>query len=1045
MTDTNVFTIYNASAGSGKTYTLVKSYISTLLKSTDPNKFRHLLAITFTNKAVAEMKSRIIHTLSEFSNYIENDGTSVMLEQLSSELQLSAEQIAQKSSIVLDRLLQNYAAFDVLTIDTLTHRILRTFSKDLELSGNFEVSLDVKDIHSEAVDALIDKTGSTAEITEVLVDFALQKTEEDKSWDIAYDLTAIAKLLQSENDRIAVLEMSQKTLTDFKALKSNIDRKLISLKAKIKKQASKLLLLLEEHSLEKSHFVRGSFYNHILKLIQQPDGIKFTAKWQDNFEEQDLYTKTQKQEVKDSIDALRDQFNAFFNTTKLWVCDLKFHKALLRKITPLSVLHLIHQEIQELKEGQNIMLISDFNDHIFKYLKDQPAPFIYERLGERYSNYFIDEFQDTSILQWENLVPLIDNALSSASGDTVSNGLLLVGDPKQAIYRWRGGQAEQFISLWHKNHPFSITQIETTSLETNYRSATEIIGFNNRFFKHLSTHIDNSLYKDIYEENTFQKHTDKNGGLVSLSFITAQTVADCDTIYPEKVYEIIKLALQDGFQHKDICILTRANKQGAHIAQYLTEKKIPVTSPDNLILSNSEDVRFICAIMRLLAFPNTPEFTITVLECIHERLGLEDAHHYYATWVHENTITYFKSLESHNILFDPKAFERLPFYEAVEYLIGAFQINKQADTYILAFLDCVHSYTLKHHTGLWGFLSFWDQKQDSLNVDVDDHLDAVQVMSIHKAKGLEFPVVIFPYADTPLYASREEYYWYTVNADTYQGFSQLMIDHNIDVAQYGEQGEELYHHRKQQQQFDSINLLYVALTRPVERLYIIGRFRESKSTPNAFNEFFIDFLKTEEIWEGPEKEYVFGVRDAPYSSNTKAIKTQDILCISTPREKLNLQIATTAAFLWDQKRQEAIIYGNMLHELLSKIVDRSDYTHIINDAIEQGLVAKHLKNQISHCITSIIHHPKLAAFFDNTHQIYNERPILSQKNKILIPDRIEITAKKEIYLLDYKTGSYAESHKTQIHEYAMALTQMNFEVVQNYLVYITNDGMIEVV
>jgi len=968
-----------------------------------------------------------------------------MMEQLSAELHLSPAQIAQKSKTVLDRLLQNYAAFDVLTIDTLTHRILRTFSKDLELSGNFEVSLDVHDVQSEAVDALIDKTGSTQEITEVLVDFALQKTEEDKSWDIAYDLTAIARLLQSENDRIAVSEMSKKTLADFKGLKNNIDRQIISLKGKIKEQATTLLNLLEKHHLEKSHFVRGSFYNHILKLTQQPEQVKYTAKWQENFEEQDLYTKTQQQAIKDNINKLRDQFNTFFDRTKLWVYDLKFHKALLKKITPLSVLHLIHQEIKELKEAQNIMLISDFNDHIFKYLKDQPAPFIYERLGERYSNYFIDEFQDTSILQWENLVPLIDNALSSARRGNVSNSLLLVGDPKQAIYRWRGGQAEQFISLWYKNHPFSITQIETAALETNYRSATEIIAFNNRFFKHLSSHIESPLYKDIYENSTFQKDTDKKGGLVSVSFITAQSAAACDILYPEKVYEIIGLALQEGFRYKDICILTRANKQGVHLAQYLTEQKVPVTSPDNLILSNSEDVQFICALLRLLAYPNTPELAITVLEFIQERFNIIDAHQYYATWVHEASATYFKSLESYDIFFDPKAFERLPFYEAVEYLIGAFQINQHADTYILAFLDCVYTYTLKHHTGLWGFLGYWDQKQDSLNVDPDDNLDAIQIMSIHKAKGLEFPIVIFPYADTALYTSREEHYWYDVDPNVYQGFHQLMIDHKIDVMHYGTQGEELYHHRRQQQQFDSINLLYVALTRAVERLYVLGRFRESTSTPNTFNEILIDFLKAEDLWEGPEKEYVFGEKNIPYRSNTITKNIQHITCISTSREKLNLQIATTAAFLWDQKRQEAIIYGNMLHELMSKIVDKSDYTHVIEDAVEQGLLAPHIKHHITQCITAIIHHPKLTAFFNNTHQIYNERPILSEKNKMLIPDRIEINAENQIYLLDYKTGNFAESHKMQIQEYAAALTQMNFEVVQNYLVYITNEGMIEVV
>lgn len=1041
MAVTSPITIYNASAGSGKTYSLVKSYIATLLQSKFKNKHRHLLAITFTNKAVSEMKERVLQTLQDFAFYKDRgERIPTMLVDIASETGMDHEVLATQSSQLLSSILHNYAAFDIVTIDTLTHRILRTFSKDLGISGNFEVSLDVKNLLSRAVDRVIDKTGTDKKITEVLVNYALEKADDDKDWNITRDLNTIAYLLNQENDAAAMATLQDKTLDDFDNLSKILSKKRAAVSAQLKKEATGLLEKFAALGIEDNHFSRKTFYNHVYKLSQDPALIKFDPKstWQNDIDNYSFYNKTTDESAKSSIDNIRDELITFFKHTKNLYYKAHKYREFQKRIVPLSTLQLINKELQLLKEEENILLISDFNAIINKSLKDQPAAFIYERLGERYTNYFIDEFQDTSMVQWENLISLIDNAVVSASLDTTPNSLLLVGDPKQAIYRWRGGKAEQFIALTGGQVPFQSREAAVIQLDTNYRSHKEVIKFNNSFFTHVSQVFDDPVYSHIYSQDNKQLYTDKEGGYVSIGFIEAQTNDEADELYPPKVLEIINKAVQDGFEKSDICILIRNNKQGAHIAQYLSEQDVQVVSSDSLLLKNSDTVLFIHDILLLQEQPKDVTTAVRILSFIARRFEIQDTHLFLSSWLEAQETSLYQYLETLDIFFSPSSFNALPLYEGIEYIIRSFHLPDLSDAYVIGYLETVFKYTSTHHKGLIGFIHHWEEKKDNLSIDAPLQKEAVQIMTIHKSKGLEFPVVIFPYADSDLYTTNNEHHWYQVAQEEFGGFATLMAHHNTHLKNYGEQGEQLYTNRHSEQQFDNINVLYVALTRAVQRLYVLSRFRESV-IPKNYSHLFMQYLQKSSLWVDGILEYTFGKPEHNKKEGEKLTDTTLIPFISSDKKDHNITVVTNNGLPVDPERQEAITEGNLIHQLLSLIYTPTDIERALHNFILDGFIVKDDYERYKNLLIQVMQHPDLQEYFKETATIYNERAILSKDGAVFIPDRVVVTPEGDTTILDYKTGIPKEEHSYQLDLYATLLREMNFKVVGKILIYIENE------
>ncbi|CAL2083235.1 UvrD-helicase domain-containing protein [Tenacibaculum sp. 190524A02b] len=1040
------FKVYNASAGSGKTFTLVKEYIKTLLiNDTLGNwnafRFQKILAITFTNKAAGEMKERVLENLQDFSENKKND----LFKIITSETSIDTNTFQERSKKILDAILQNYAAFSITTIDSFTHKIIKNFAFDLGLSLNFEVEMDAISLLNEAVDILISKIGTDKDITKLLIQFSLDKTDEDKSWDISRELNEISRILLNEEDTKYFNQLSDKSIQDFNSLKNKLTEHKNNSLEKIKSIGNKALEIINNEGLEHKNFTRSTFPNFwkdLSEFSQKFDFKKRSETIEKAIENNNFYTKSAKPEIVNSIENILPLLIELFNECKIVYGKLILFNLTLKNIIPLAVLNNVNTELNTIKEENNIRLNAEFNQLIANNIKDQPTPFIYERIGQRFMHYFIDEMQDTSVLQWKNLIPLIDNALAQENSN-----LLLVGDGKQAIYRWRGGKAEQFIKLGASDesseNPFQIVK-ETNTLETNYRSYSEIINFNNSFFQHTAHFLQNSKYQQLFIEGNKQLTNSKNGGYVSISFLDKLQEKEENQIkYPKKVFETIQ-KLQSDYSLNEICVLVRKKADGIAIADYLSKHEIPIVSSETLLLKNNSKVNLIVNILQIIQNPSDKETLLNILYFLHDHLNIkEDLHSFIEKHIKEPNDRLFELLSSYNINFDFSNFQQLPFYEKTEEIIRSFYITNTSNAYIQFFLDTILEQQRKG-IDIPSFLDFWERKKENLSIIAPESNNAVQIMTIHKSKGLEFPVVIFP-CELDIYQQINPKIWIDNLPSDFQGFNHLLIPFNKDLSYISDEGRKIYETQREELELDNFNLLYVALTRPVEQLYIITENKITKSGENTnyYSGIFINYLKKISLWENEKLTYDFG---SPIRISKREIKENNTTTqnkfISSPWKDHNIHMLASASKLWDTKQKEAINYGNLIHEMLSKIYTKKDITPIINEYINQGIIPKEMANETQKNITNIVTHSQLSKLFSEKAIIYNEREIVTKDNQIIIPDRL-VFVNDTLTIIDYKTGTPQKKHQQQLLKYALVLESMQLSVHKKLLVYIDSEILIE--
>jgi len=1038
------FSIYDASAGSGKTYTLVREYLKIILSSPKNDAYRNILAITFTNKAVHEMKSRIVGSLSEFTKDTPSAKAMDLMEDLSRETGLSIIKIKTKSQNIIKHLIHNYAAFDISTIDKFTHKVIRAFAHDLNLPMTFEVTLDTENLLVEAVDAIIAQAGQDETLTKLLIDFTMEKTDDDKSWDVSREILETGRLVLNENNRNEISHFHDTSIEEFVAIKKKMSVLCGDLEKENADYALELLSLIEKNGIDLKSFSRGTFPNHLESIR---DG-KFNPRNKTFHEFDDIaINKTAKDRIiiENIIpDMLQSLDKIYKNFEKR-----DFYKAFLKNITPLSLLNTVSNELAKIQSEQNILSISEFNAIIHREIQNQPAPFIYERLGERYRHFFIDEFQDTSEMQWQNLIPLIDNALSGQDDLGNKGTLMIVGDPKQSIYRWRGGKAEQFIELSKDENPFNNPDKLIKHLDTNYRSYSEVIDFNNAFFKLISTEFSNEDYKDLYENHSFQNSNSKNGGYVNISFlpiIEKNDFADEDDIveksdlYVLATLNTIQNVLRQGFEYRDIVILTRKRDQGIAIANYLTEQNIPLLSSETLMIQNATEVRLIVHLLKYLnnsidleAKANFLHFlgnTKDVEMPIHDFIALGMAQRFendFEKWL----LTFDVSLSFEDI-------RKKSLYEAVEIIISKFVLPLEGNAYVQYFLDIVLERDIRNQAGIADFLSYWDKNAHKFSIPSPEGNNAVRIMTIHKSKGLEFPVVIMPFAEEDYSRKPKDKLWLDAE-DADLGVPKALIDNSSAVEGFGESASAVFNLKKQEELLDNINVLYVALTRAEEQLYVISQSLNEKKDgefPNNMASFFIKYLIRKGVYDSEKLEYEFGDRKRLSISGEVLNLVKTIPVVSEVLNPKNIKIAQRESLMWGTHQQEAISYGNIVHEILAFIKDKSDVDLAVTKALENGLITFEQAEKVLQTLLEIVNHPELNICFDGKNNILNEQTIVQKEGKILKPDRIVLTQNKEAYLLDYKTGAINSKYTQQIQEYQDAIEDLGYKVLKRALVYI---------
>ncbi|MCF6351015.1 MAG: UvrD-helicase domain-containing protein [Flavobacteriaceae bacterium] len=1041
MNNQNAFQVYNASAGSGKTFTLVKEYLKIILKTTDVFKFQTILAITFTNKATAAMKLRVIESLRSFSNKNILQKDNILFLTICKELNLEASILQKRATNVLRSILNNYASFNITTIDSFTYRLLKNFAFDLGISVNFEVEMDAISLLNEAVDVLISRMGNDKELTKTLIDFSIQKATEDKNWDIAIDLKKIATLLLNEDDLLQVNKIKDRPIQDFINLKNNIYKQQVNFEKQFFDIGKKGLQIIEDLNIDVTNFYYIQFPKFFQILSNQLSKIEFnTEKGLGKSIINELYyTKGKSAEIKAIIDTVIPSLLNLYSQAKIIYQSYLLNKLILHSLIPLAVLRSVNSVLNEIKEASNIRLISEFNSLISEHLKEQPTAFIYEKIGEKYHHYFIDEMQDTSTMQWQNLIPLLSNALSSQNEKGEIGSLLLVGDAKQAIYRWRGGKAEQFIGLTKDENPFLVKKT-VENLPINFRSFSEIITFNNSFFQFLSKHLKKDTYASLYFNGNKQETTDKKGGFVQLQFIeNSLSAEEKDTVYPEKILEIIQ-NLDTNFTKDEICILTRTRKQGIAIANFLTEKNIKIISSETLWIQNSIKVQFIINLLKYTIQPEDKDAKLLLLLFLYEHLKIiTEKHEFITNFLNLKTDLFFKKLQDYTIYFEISKFLSLPFYESIEHIIRVFKLINSSDAYIQFFLDIILEYSTKKNEGITAFLNYWEEKKDTLSIVVPEGSNAVRIMTIHKAKGLEFTVVIYPY-DLDIYRQINPKVWYKLEKENYNNFDSSLINYSTSLKEIGLTGENLYNKQREELELDNFNLLYVALTRAKEQLYIISEHQKSFDEPKKYAQFFINFLKRIGKWNDQESVFKFGNKKRISIKKKRNIhNTTQTAFISSDWKNHNINIVANSTFDdFDNARK----YGNIIHEIFAKITTKDDIKNAIAHFINNGVIPLEKENEITVLIKSVVNHNDLKQYFTTKFTVINEREILNDDRLLLIPDRL-MFLNNEVTIIDYKTGKVEKKHEYQINKYGTVLEKMNFKVVHKLLVYI--DDQISVI
>jgi ATP-dependent exoDNAse (exonuclease V) beta subunit len=1036
------FQVYNASAGSGKTYTLTKEYLKILLVAPANDTYKKILAITFTNKAVEEMKSRIIESLIAFTKAEVSEKTANFMQEIASEIKLDVPTIQQKSRKILKNLIHNYAAFDISTIDKFTHRIIRTFTHDLNLPTNFDVTLDTDELLKNAIDVVVAKAGEDEELTQIIINFAKSKTDDDKSWDVTLDLYEVSRLILNEEHFFNFGKLSDKSVDDFSKIAEKIKLKIESNKLKIKENAKFILDDFAANNLTEEDFDRKTFYNHVANLFNE----KATEYDFVNEKEIGVPKKSNNSEVVRRLaPTWKEKLNLIYKAKN----ENALFDLIIKNMIPLSLINVIYKEYKQLQEDQNVLSISDFNTIIHNEIKDQPAPFIYERLGDRYRHYFIDEFQDTSQLQWENFIPLIDNALASEDLDGTKGSLMIVGDPKQSIYRWRGGKAEQFIDLSTNVNPFSNKEKSVENLPKNYRSYSEVIDFNNQFFQFLSEEFTNEAYQKLYKETASQETNEKTGGFVSVTFLDDtieineeiaedESITEKDKQYLSKTLEIIQQSLENGFDYSDIVLLTRKTKNGVFLANFLTENNIPIISSETLLIQNASEVKFIINFLEYLDSSNNQESKINWLYFVATtKVDKDKIHDFIVTAKDLSETDLQKYLASYNCEISFENCRKKSLYEAVENIVNVFLKEKTTISYVQYFLDLVLERNVKYQTSIADFLEYWKKSGFKQSIPSPEGEKAIRIMTIHKSKGLEFPVVIYPFADDSL-NPRSNNIWIPMEDESVD-MPQALVKNNKILEKYSDTTQEIYQTKSQEEILDTINVLYVALTRAEEQLHIISSYKITTkgeiSTSKTLASYFINFLTQKANFSLEQKEYAFGSSKRNSQPKLFTKNKAEIQSVKKALDFSSIRIAKKEALMWGTLQQDAIEFGNIIHQILSYITTKNDLQMALTKSLDEGLIQQSQKSIFEDKIKQIIHHPELEDFFNPNYTVFTEHNIISPNEINLKPDRLVIH-NSEAFLIDYKTGAQDEKHKKQIENYVRVIEKMNLKVTKKVLLYI---------
>ena len=1077
------FKVFQASAGSGKTYTIIKEYLELCLGSRkDIGNFRSILAITFTNAAANEMKAKIFGKLTALAKGEKTD----MTDDLLSDLAINECELQENAQALVTAIMHDYSSFCVSTIDAFVQKLSHSFAHDLNLPSQYAISLDKDDIAETVVSNIgmqIDETNQF--LCKILNDFIDDKLEEGKGYKIDELLSSFIKKTMSENASQREDDNGIKDSTKYDETREWLNAKTDAFKKTVQDFVDNIQKLFNENGIEAKHcyYAELGFWSTIQKL-KDNQFEKLGDRFKNVAETGQWYSQEGKRVFSSTLDeiglSLQELMQPFVLTYEAGRTAYSFYAEQRKMLYLYALRTYISSELKKLTEEEQIVHISEFNKLISKVMGDFSVPFIYEKIGEKIQHLFIDEFQDTSILQWQNLLPLVDNCLAGGHSS------IIVGDGKQSIYRFRNGEVEQIVKLPEihalpqddKKAAFIqyqnnlIAQFQFHNLGNNFRSFHEIVEFNNAFFETATGFLKERTRK-VYVDETEDygkavsieqkpRHTEQ--GLVQLEIYDSHQTKD---YYLNEVLNIIQTLIhENSYSFNDITILVRSNKTGSAIANYLNSNNIPVISEDSLLLTSSDKVLLLINTLRHLVEPENKVFLASMI--------------YYWRSTHDpdfdgNITGYYndvksicegkKSVESLLRINEPDLLQKTlskstSLYDLTASLIRIFKIDNCQDAFLNYFMNEIFKWQSMDRNGISDFLRLWDKKADKLSIQSASG-DAVRIMTIHKSKGLEFPVVIYPDAivDINERPGGGRNVPEICTSSTELGFDEIKNLHNIifrlssNLKDSGGLPQQLYEEEVESNRLDNLNLLYVAFTRPQQRLYIIAKdintatktkkkskeklcpildFAEKQTSHLIKDDALAEIRRVYRFGDSDFKKPILKVKDTKQAHLTVESASSDWF----PKTKIDPM--PSMYWISDDNKMMPNEWGDLVHIILSSIHSQDDVDSALNPYLDDGTLDYNTAQMLKDRFRQMANNTIIGEAFSPKAIVKNECDILCN-GEIIRPDRFAELPDK-IFLLDYKTGIKRNSHHIQIKKYIGALQSMVEKEIKAYLVYIC-DGI----
>ncbi len=1085
--------IYRASAGSGKTFLLTKQYLKLLVGN--PFSYRSILAVTFTNKATDEMKHRILSELKKLAMGNETQYGAVLQQEVKG---LSAEKLQTQAELAYTSILHHYSQFSISTIDSFVQKIIRSFAYEIGLDAGFKLQLDTDVVKDDLTARLYRLLDTDQNLLDWVVEMASQRLGEGKNWDFKKDMLELAAELFKERfqqfDKAMLNIPDEERTNAFRELRNKVFASKNHFEKTLVGIALQAIELLQNNGLDHSHFAYGKagFINHFYKHAVKdccPPGKRVLDVLEDI---EKMTTKSAPAATKAAVKAISQQLHGFLRQLVDYyeanVAQFYTAKAISTNLYTLQLMQVFSKELANYRAENNALLISDTHLLLRQLTADNEATFIFEKTGNRYLHFLIDEFQDTSNFQWDNFRPLLENSLAQAEYN------LIVGDVKQAIYRWRSGDWRLLLSQVKKD--LRQYQIHNDTLQDNYRSATPIIDFNNFLFSaapqllqekfnlqmeeaplDLQEQLEAANFKYLIAEaykDSFQ-HVPKHNtskGLVEIQFFGEQenedgeTINFTDVVLRELPITIERLLVEKSYQPKDITILTRGNYEARLVIQTLMQHQqnegaiqYDLLSAEALLLAANPSVQLLVAAMKYLVDENDLLSRALMVQNIAERFGTALPQH---QWYASNG----QGAE----LLPPKYYSNrihlagLPLVELASQLIDIFELNevKNHQAYLLAFQDLIMERNRFGEDGLYGFLQYWEDEGTKKSLPAIGGGNAVEVMTVHKSKGLAFNVLIMPFCNWALEpdAKKNNWLWVKTENTPFGNVPVVPVKYQKDLAK--SHFAYAYFEERLLAQMDALNLLYVAFTRAKSQIIAYAplpkptKDKEELKLNTVGDLLFASLVSSQ--WSMVSGKAPIDPQTIHYSpftihfgdAETQAgIASEIIGGIKLAKIHNNdwrqiLGIRPSNFFVGEDIISLPRKRGTLLHEAMCLLQHPQELPMVLQQMKMKGLVDDLTAIEMQETLSKILTQPIFENWKTNTIQRFGEREIVGADQSLKRPDLV-LMDENNTWVIDFKFGEKKDnSHHKQVKEYVQLLQQMEFNNVKGYLLYGMENQMVEV-